>query len=574
MNMNDKPIDPPVSAPEAFSNQDYLALINHAADGFFALDGRGVVVAVNDRLCAIIGRSREEILGASPLAIVAPESMAEVERQLAAVARTDRRAYRVVVLRADGRRVPLLVRAVTRRDADGLAIGALTFVTDLSGVEDAQQVSAQTTAELHGVLDNMQDTYYRTDAEGKLLRASRSVEALLGYRPEEVLGRKLADYYYVPQERELFLAALAAQGGAVRHFESRLRHRDGREVLVSTNAQYWRHADGRVGGVEGFARCFDDVKQARDELRLSAEVLNHAADAVVVADGSMRVTKVNPAFTQLTGRSEQAAAGMSLTELLSDADGEPVVLATRCGQHLRREVSCQRADGSRFPAQLTLSTLCDEHHRPIHHVAMLTDITERKAATARIEHLAHHDSLTDLPNRLLFRDRVERAIAQSQRCRTRVAMLFVDLDHFKAVNDTRGHAIGDVVLQQVSRRLLRGVRACDTVSRHGGDEFLVALTQIDDASAIEDIAAHLQRAVAEPIDVDGERLYVNCTVGAAAYPDHGTDCDELLRAADEAMYQAKRQRRGSFSWAPIDLQVGSALPARGDRCDIDLSEFS
>jgi len=204
------------------------------------------------------------------------------------------------------------------------------------------------------------------------------------------------------------------------------------------------------------------------------------------------------------------------------------------------EVWSRRRNGTGFPSWLSLSTVRNEKGGASHCVAILSDITERKATQARFEFLAHHDPLTLLPNRLLLRDRVEQTISRGSRTQTSLALLFVDLDDFKRVNDDFGHQTGDAVLREVGRRLLACVRNTDTVCRHGGDEFVIALTDLGDPAYLPEIAAKLMQEVRAPIRLQSGQVSVRCSVGVALYPRDGRDHESLLAHADASMYTAKR----------------------------------
>lgn len=545
--------------PPSFGTEDLRTLLDHATDGFFVLDPAQRIVEVNERLCEILRQPRSSLLGRDLLQVATDRSRAIMRQHLERVPTTPRRSYQLEARRGDGSVVTLLVRAITRRNEHGAPIGSMGFITDLSDLIEAQQATAASERELRGILDNVQDTFYRIDVDGVVIRASPSVERLLGYAAKEVIGRRLADLYVEPAEHERFLHQLRAHGGELRHFESRLRHKAGHEVYVSTHAQYWRGDDRRIKGVEGFARGVDDLRQVRSELRLAAEVLRSAAEAIVLTDAGLRIISVNPAFLRLSGYVEADVIGRPLSQFIADPNAtdtfERLQAVNGSGGNWNGEVLASCAQGQGFPAWLSLSTLRDEAGRVTHRVAMYSDITERKTDQARIEFLAHHDPLTELPNRLLFRARVEQAIAQARRGGTRVALLFIDLDDFKEVNDRHGHAVGDRVLREIACRLSGAVRACDTVCRHGGDEFLVALTAITDPGAATSIAEGVVREVGQPIDVEGQSLRVGCTIGVAVFPEHGEDCETLLRSADAAMYAGKTP--GSESASSAEERAGS-----------------
>jgi diguanylate cyclase (GGDEF)-like protein/PAS domain S-box-containing protein len=354
----------------------------------------------------------------------------------------------------------------------------------------------------------------------------------------------LATFYFEPADRNRFLAALQTGGGSVSHYEERMRHRDGRAVWVSTNAHFVYDDAGKVAGVEGTARDITDLRKAREELRLAAQVFRAATEAIMVTDPDLNLISVNPAFVDLLGIEPAQALGRPLvTYALIDrgnAGERELQHALQVRGHWSGEVWSRRRNGIGFPCWLSISAARDANGAATQWVAILSDITERKATQARFEFLAHHDPLTLLPNRLLLRDRVEQSISRASRSQFVLALLFVDLDDFKRVNDDFGHQTGDAVLREIGRRLLACVRSTDTVCRHGGDEFVIALTDLNDVSYLPEIAAKVKEEVQTPITVGGTAARVRCSIGVAVYPRDGRDHDTLLAHADASMYNAKR----------------------------------
>ncbi len=424
------------SAADAMQESEYFYrhVIDSTVDGFFLVDTRYCFVQANDRFCELFGYPREELLGQSPFDFISAASRATLAEQIKRIPSTEHRRYQLTGLRKDGSTFPVLINTTTHRDTHGALVGSFGFATDLTQIVETQRVVAESERELRRILDSMQDTYYRTDTEGRIVRASPSVQDLLGYVPEAFLGLRLADLYVEPNGREAFLRALQAGNGRVTGYEAPLRHKQGHAVWVMTNAQYVRDAQGAIIGIEGLTR----------------------------------------------------------------------------------------------------------------------DVSERRRAQERIDFLAHHDPLTELPNRLLFKDRFERALAHDDRSGMRTALLFIDLDRFKPINDQHGHHVGDIVLREVAARLSTCVRGTDTVSRQGGDEFLIALTDMRGSDAAIQVANKVLAALNRPFMVDGQALTLSASIGIVICPDNGTAFEDLLRKADTAMYGAKRAGGNTFRFRGAD----------------------
>ncbi len=556
-----------LSEQEAFaesireSERFYQHVIDSTVDGFFQLDRQQRFTEVNERMCELFGHARDEWQGRTPLDFVTAESRAELLAQIGRIGATEHRRYQLVGQRKDGGSFPILLNTTTHRNAHGEVVGSFGFVTDLTPIVAAQQAVAESEHELRAILDNLQDTYYRTDVDGRIVRVSPSVRQLLGYAPEELLGRPMADFYADPAERAHFLAALRAGAGAVSGQETLLRHRDGRDVWVMTNAHYVRDAAGAVIGVEGTSRDITERRRAEEQIRLAAKVYENSSEGVLVTDAQNRIVSVNPAFSLVTGYEAGEVIGRKPSLLSSGRhDAEFYAALWRSLERDGRwqgEIWNRRKNGETYPEWLSIASVRDAAGRVTHHVALFSDITERKQAEQRIDFLAHHDPLTELPNRLLFKDRFERAVAHGLRADTRTALLFVDLDRFKAVNDSLGHLVGDMLLRDAARRIASCVRETDTVCRQGGDEFLVALTDVRENEAVARVAEKVLAVLAQVFKIDEHEVMISSSIGIALAPDDGKEFETLLRKADIAMYHAKDAGRNTFRFYNERMNVDS-----------------
>jgi diguanylate cyclase (GGDEF)-like protein/PAS domain S-box-containing protein len=383
------------------------------------------------------------------------------------------------------------------------------------------------------------------------------IERIVGFGVEEWCSVGLLEERVHAEDRSAVLHALRAREGE-RELEFRFEARDGRRVWLRALISAVSGEAGRVT-LQGFLIDVSEQKRAAEQLRLAAEVFQSSGEAIVISDASLRIVTVNPAFTAITGYTPQEAEGHTLYELSrgvrsAEHDREILNEVQRCG-YWQGEVWDRRKSGDSYPKWLTLSAVRDATGRIANYIELFSDISERKEREERVRHLAHHDALTGLPNRVLLSDRIAQTLALAQRNETLAAVMFLDLDRFKNVNDSLGHSAGDKLLQEVAARLKAAMRASDTVSRLGGDEFVIVMPDATDQAAIAVAARKVLEAVGRPYNVDGHELVSTPSLGIAVYPTDGGDVETLLRNADAAMYHAKESGRNNYQFFTQDMNA-------------------
>lgn len=282
----------------------------------------------------------------------------------------------------------------------------------------------------------------------------------------------------------------------------------------------------------------------------SRNIVEHMADGIVVVDVDGRIVRVNPAFCAITGFSPGALDGQPVSALCADGEQhcELSRLVSQTGSgHWSGDFDGVRADGSRYVGHAVISAVADSDEHQVRRVVLLSDVTELRRKDKEMWHQANFDRLTGLPNRALLADRIDGMLRRARRNHTEVAVLFIDLDDFKPVNDDFGHDVGDLLLREVAGRLQRLFRDEDTVSRLGGDEFVVAMHAELNSGFGQNAAGKIVASLSEPFQVAGQTLTISCSVGVARFPDDGDSADSLIQHADHAMYRAKKQGRSRWS---------------------------
>ena len=422
--------------------------------------------------------------------------------------------------------------------------------------EVAEREAAE--AKLRLFIESSGEGIYGVDLQGHITLINPAALQILGYRdPTELLGKPVhrlihhshSDGRPYP-EADCPLVATYRRG-IISHGDNEVFWRaGGQAVQIEYRSHPLYQDDKLVGAVVTFADI-SRRKHDETELKMLYQALEHSPVSVVVTDADVRIQYVNQKFIQITGYSTAEVLGQNPRLLKSDqtpAETYAQLFDTIThGQEWRGEFLNKRKNGELFWERASISPIIDDDGQISHFVAVKEDITERKRLEGEIWHRAHYDSLTGLANREFFNELLEQGILQAGHRNKQLALLFVDLDGFKEVNDTHGHDAGDKLLREVALRLLRVVRDSDTVARLGGDEFALILPAIRDSDVIRQIGQKLLSELSLPYTLgNGHQGQVTASIGIACYPSDGDDARELLKCADKAMYQAKRQGKNQL----------------------------
>jgi len=309
--------------------------------------------------------------------------------------------------------------------------------------------------------------------------------------------------------------------------------------------------------VVGFNSMVAEIDESQHDLRQAAVVFSSSLDGIVITDTTRNIVAVNKALTNITGYSEHEVLGKNPSIFKSNRHDKAFYRAMwktvgETGQW-RGEIWNRRKNGEDFPTLLTIKAVKDHNNCISHHVGIITDISTIKETEYKLSHLAHHDPLTELPNRLLLNSRLERALQHAKREESQVGILFLDLDRFKNINDSMGHTQGDQLLKLVASRLAEGMRAEDTIARLGGDEFVILAEELGDTQGIIKVAKNILNLFKQPFYIHEQEIFIEASIGISIYPKDGKNTDTLLRNADAAMYRAKERGRNNYQFYTKEL---------------------
>jgi diguanylate cyclase (GGDEF)-like protein/PAS domain S-box-containing protein len=529
------------------------ALVESSDDAIFVAGVDGKIQTWNPGAVALLGYTAEQAVGHHASMLVRPgreEAMRAFFRHVGAGERV--RDVESAFVRNDGSLVDVRISVAPLADPAGQIVAFVAVFRDLSERKRQEAALRAKETSYQKLVETAHEGIWMVDAQDRATFVNQRMADLLGYSVEEMIGRSPSEFYFSEagrQERDEHRKR--SLEGIKESREVTYRRRDG-EPLWAVVATSPILGDGnRLEGVLGMVTDITARVKAEENLRASERLFrslfNESPAGQILSSSDRQIVAVNRAFCEMTGYTE-AEILQNGWDAITPVDDQAGIFAAFerlwSGElnTMQMERRYRRKDGSWLWGHVSVARVPDDLGRARYVIDQVQDISDRKLAQQALEHQALHDALTGLPNRVLARDRLDQAILLARRQQTRVALLIIDLDHFKEVNDTFGHQAGDQLLRQVGERFMAELRETDTVARLGGDEFAIVLLAAD-ADSAGLVAVKLLAALERPFIVEGQALDVGASIGIAVYPDHADTADSMLRRADIAMYVAKRSRR-------------------------------
>jgi diguanylate cyclase (GGDEF)-like protein/PAS domain S-box-containing protein len=455
-----------------------------------------------------------------------------------------------------------------------------TLTATLAAKQQSETAAQESQQLLQAIVNSAPTLIYVFDREGRLLFCNQQFENAVSHSRESIIGRLRSDFLptAIAEQHHNNDQTVLANGQAL-SIEETNQESDGEHTYLTLKSAL-RDADGEISAVIGVSTDITSRKRAEKDLQLASTIFANTADGVIITDPAGTIVLTNPAFTQITGYSATEVIGKNPKILQSDrqdADFYKAMWQAIGSVGLwQGEVWNRRKNGEPFPEWLTITAVLNPCGAVSNYVGVFSDISAIKHSQAELEHLAHFDPLTELPNRALLHDRLSHAIERAGRYQQRVAVMVLDLDGFKTVNDSLGHPIGDQLLQQVALRLKNCVRVEDTVARLGGDEFAVVIANLENGENIVDIARKMLDAIELPFLMEDHSAMISTSIGIAVFPEDGQTPDLLIRNADAAMYQSKAAGRNTYHYYQLEMTEAAQRRLSSEhalRRAIDAHEF-
>jgi len=553
-------------------NQEQSVILNTAAEGIYGINLVGETTFINDSARQMLGYTDQELIGkinhplihhSHPDGSRYPETECKMYR---AISENKTQHVRGEVLwRKDGSCFPVEYTSTPILKNDKPDGAVITF-RDVSEREQAKAELSKSQAEFEAIFNANVDAILFVDIERRIQTINPATTTLFGYTFTELAGNTTKRLYASIDDYERLGEKRFNTNSRTPHeksiYQMRYIKKDGSLFIGETiGTQVWDKSDNIIGYL-AIVRDVTARTEMEEQLRLAA-IAMETSEAIMITDPHNHILQVNNAFSKITGYASHEVIGQKPSLLKSDRHNEDFYQALweeiqENGQW-EGEIWNRRKNGEVYPEWLTITCVKNKNDEVTHYVGSFLDITARKESEAKIKYQAHYDPLTNLPNRRLLQDRLEKAISMAERHGWTGAILFLDLDHFKNINDSLGHPVGDALLQEVAKRLKSAIRKEDTAARLGGDEFIILLSDLsgDLKTAIDQanqFAQKILNTLTVKFDISPHQLHISTSIGISLFPDSSTQAEDIMKYADVALYQAKNAGRNTHVLYMPDMQ--------------------
>lgn len=531
------------------SNQQTRDILQHVHDAVIVADSDGTIVFLNHKAEFWTGWSEHEAYAKHIEMILQIQGKDRLLHELLQSGEGEPSLQRGKMVKQDGVLSDIQYTSTVISGPNGSRFVVIVF-RDIT-----EKVASDKHSErLLSILDHAKDFISIADLDGRIVYYNKTAIEMLQLREDEdIRNIRIGETH--PEDiacRTLTKALPEAREHGIWRGESVLLSRRGNRIPVSQIIVSHKGESDEVEFYSTIMRDISEWKHAEEENVLAKRVFESIEEGIMVTDRRQTITLVNRAFSSITGYSSKDIVG-STPKILSSGWHNPEFYEAmwstiRATGTWHGEIWNKKKDGTIYLEELSISRVVDPTGEITHFVGIFKDITVRKELEAKIHYQAHHDILTGLPNRILLDDRIRQAVLYAERNKSKMGIMYIDLDRFKRINDSLGHHIGDKLLQAAAERLNKSVRASDTIARIGGDELIVLLPNLHQREDCTRLADKLQEAIMKPFYIEGHELFITCSIGISIYPDDSTDAEALLKLADQALYDVKDAGRNNYQF--------------------------
>ena len=549
------------------SEEKYRTIIENIEDGYVELDLKGNFIFFNEAISKMHGYSREELMKMNYWDIMDEENARKIYKKYNTVFTTGQseKDFEYEIITKNRLRKYLETSISVIKNTDGRIVAFRGIVRDRTAHRQAEEAIRQSEEKYRSILENIEEGYFEVDLAGNFTFFNDSTCFLLGYSKEEMMGMNYYNFTEKESVKEVFQTfnTVYKNGTAEKEFDWPIIRKDGTKRYVEASILLKKDSSGEITGFQGFTHDITERKQAEEALRQSEgkyrSILENIQEAYFEVDLAGNFIFVNDSMSRITGCSKEELAGMNYSQF-SDEETSKNVFQAFNKVYKTGELTegfdwlIIRKDGTKRYIESSVSLRNNLSDKPIGFKGIIRDITERKRIEQELNHMATHDALTGLPNRLMFIQLLNQAILSAQRNNKQLAVLFIDLDRFKIINDSLGHEAGDQLLQEIANRFRQSLRSVDVVSRLGGDEFIIFIEDFDELNHVATLAHKILTSTIKPIVLMGEECRVTASIGISLYPGDGQDEQTLMKNADIAMYFAKEEGKNNYQFYSKNIQ--------------------
>lgn len=545
----------------------YRSVLDNIEEGYYEVDLAGNFTFFNDALCRIWEYPKEELMGLNYRQYVDEESADKFFQSFNQVFKTGKpvREFYWQITRRDGATKHLEASVSLRRDSRGTPTGFHGIMRDVTERKQMEESLRLNEEKYRAMIETIQDGYFEVDLTGAYTFVNDVICRHMRYSREELLGlgnRQFQDRVNARKAYEAFVNVYNT-GIPVKAFEMEVIRKDGTKQISEVSISLIRDSRGQPVGFRGISRDICDRKEMEESLRQSEEryrsIIEQMEDGYFEVDLAGNFTFVNDAECRNLGYSRRELIGMNRRQYADEKNAGALFAlfneVYKTGTPVKSyDLELVRKDGKKAFHAISASVIKGADGKPVGFRGIARDVSERKSQEEQIKYLATHDGLTELPNRLMFNQLLSHAVQGAKRYQKQFAVMFIDLDGFKVVNDTLGHDAGDRLLWEIAVRFKHTLRAVDVVARLGGDEFVVMMEDIAAPEQAAVLAQRILEATGKPFGLASGECRVTASIGICVYPENGDDEQTLMKNADAAMYRAKEEGKNNFQFYSTDMK--------------------